>query len=105
MSVLVELTMFPTDKGESVSSYVSRIIDMIDRRGLDYRLTPMGTIMEFDDLTAAMKVVTDSYGLLEPDCNRVYGTIRLDIRKGKEQRLVRKIESVERQLGRKPKTG
>ena len=105
MSVLVELTMFPTDKGESVSGYVSRIIDLIDRRGIDYRLTPMGTIMEFDQLAEAMKVVTDSYGLLEPDCNRVYGTIKLDIRKGKGQRLAGKVESVERQLGRKPKTG
>jgi hypothetical protein len=44
MSVLAELTMFPTDRGESVSAYVSRIIAMIDDRGLDYRLTPMGTI-------------------------------------------------------------
>ena len=29
MSVLLEFAMFPTDKGESVSNYVSRIIKMI----------------------------------------------------------------------------
>ena len=41
MSVLMELAMFPTDKGDSVSAYVARIIAMFDRRDLDYRLTPM----------------------------------------------------------------
>ena len=90
MSVLLELTMFPTDRGESVSTYVGRIIEMIDRRGRDYRLTPMGTIMEFDELEEALKTVTDAYNLLEPDCNRVYATVKLDIRKGKGGRLTRK---------------
>jgi len=42
MSVLVEFSMFPTDKGESVSAYVSRIIKMIDESGVPYKLTPMG---------------------------------------------------------------
>ncbi|EEP60385.1 thiamine-binding protein, partial [Sulfurihydrogenibium yellowstonense] len=42
MSFLVEFSMFPTDKGESVSPYVSRIIKMIDESRIPYRLTPMG---------------------------------------------------------------
>ena len=103
MSVLLELTMFPTDKGESVSPYVTRIIGMIDERGVDYRLTPMGTIMEFPALGGALDVVREAYGLLEPDCNRVYATIKLDIRKGRAQGLTQKIESVEGRLGRKVK--
>ena len=104
MSVLVELTMFPTDKGESVSPYVSRIIAMIDEADLNYRLTPMGTIMEFARLDEALKVVSDAYALLEPDCGRVYAILKLDIRKGKEGRLTQKIESVEKKIGRKART-
>jgi uncharacterized protein (TIGR00106 family) len=104
MSVLLELTMFPTDKGESVSEYVSRIIEMIDERKLDYRLTPMGTVIEFPGLDDALEVVRSSYTLLEPDCNRVYATVKLDIRKGRAGRLSQKIESVEARLGRKPRT-
>ncbi len=30
MSVLMEFAMFPTDKGESISEYVSRILKIID---------------------------------------------------------------------------
>jgi uncharacterized protein (TIGR00106 family) len=105
MSVLLELTMFPTDKGESVSTYVSRIIEMIDGRGVDYRFTPMGTVMEFDELGDALKIIAESYDLLEPDCSRVYATAKLDIRKGRVGRLTGKVESVERRLGKKVKTG
>ena len=104
MSVLLELAMFPTDKGESVSSYVARVIAMIDGRSLDYRLTPMGTIVETADIDEALKVVADAYRELDPDCGRVYATVKLDIRKGKGGRISGKIESVEKKLGRKPKT-
>lgn len=105
MSVLLELTMFPTDKGESVSAYVARIIEMIDGRGIDYRLTPMATIMEFDSLEEALKLIADSYDLLAPDCNRVYVTVKLDIRKGRSGRLTQKVESIEKRLGKRAKTG
>ena len=104
MSVLLDLTMFPTDKGESVSAYVSRIIRFIDDRGIGYRLTPMGTIMEFDDVREALRVMADAYDLLDPDCSRVYAVAKLDIRKGKTGRLAGKIESVERRLGKKVRT-
>jgi uncharacterized protein (TIGR00106 family) len=96
--------MFPTDKGESVSAYVSRIVRMIDGRGVEYRLTAMGTIMEFDGLGEALKVIGEAYGLLEPDCSRVFATAKLDIRKGKAGRLQQKIESVEKHLGKGLKT-
>jgi uncharacterized protein (TIGR00106 family) len=104
MSVLLELTMFPTDKGESVSPYVSRVVALIDGRGVEYRLTPMGTIMEFNDLREALRLVGDAYDLLEPDCNRVYATAKIDIRKGKNGRLTQKIESIEKHLGKEVKT-
>lgn len=104
MSVLLDFAMFPTDKGESVSGYVSRIITMIDFRGIPYKLTPMGTIVEAETLDEALAVVRDAYGLLEGDCSRVYSTLKLDIRKGKAGRLVQKIESVEKKMGKKAKT-
>jgi uncharacterized protein (TIGR00106 family) len=104
MSVLLDLTMFPTGVGESVSPYVSRIIAMIDERKLDYRLTPMGTIIESATLGEALSIVKDAYDLLEPDCPRVYITAKLDIRKGEGGRLTKKIESVEQKIGRKVRT-
>ncbi len=100
MSVLVEFSMFPTDKGESVSAYVSRIIKMIDESGVPYKLTPMGTVFETETMEEALDIINKAYKQLEKDCNRVYSVIKFDIRKGKSNRLVQKIQSVEKKLGK-----
>ncbi len=100
MSVLVEFAMFPTDKGESVSQYVARIIKMIDESGVPYKLTPMGTVFEMETMDEALKIIGEAYKQLEPDCNRVYSVVKFDIRKGKSNRLVQKIKSVENKLGK-----
>ncbi|NPA57995.1 MAG: MTH1187 family thiamine-binding protein [Aquificae bacterium] len=100
MSVLVEFAMFPTDKGESVSPYVSRIIKMIDESGIPYKLTPMGTVFETESMEEALQIINNAYKQLEKDCNRVYSVVKFDIRKGKSNRLEQKIKSVESKLGR-----
>ncbi len=99
MSVLLEFAMFPTDKGGSVSEYVSQVIKMIDQSGVTYKLTPMGTIIETETLSDALKVVEDAYAILDPHSERVYSSIKLDIRKGKEHRLEGKITSIEQKIG------
>ncbi len=94
MSVLLEFAMFPTDKGESVSEYVSKIIKMIDESNLKYQLTSMGTIIECKSLEEALKVIQDSYKTIEPYSNRIYSTIKLDIRKNKTDVMNSKVKSV-----------
>lgn len=91
--------MFPTDKGESVSAYVSRIISMIRESGLNYQLTPMGTVVEAQELPEILDLVQKAYKVLEPDCQRVYSSLKLDIRKGPLGRLDGKVRSVEEKIG------
>jgi len=99
ISVLMEFSMFPVDKGESVGEYVSRIAAMIGNSGVTYQLTPMGTILETDDLGKALAIVDKAYQLLESDCNRVYATLKLDIRRGRQGRIESKVSSVEHRIG------
>lgn len=100
MSVLLEFSMFPTDKGESVSGYVSQVIAMIRDSGIPYRLTAMGTIVETGSLEQALGLVGQAYRILEQaGCNRVYSSLKLDIRKGKEGRLLGKVDSVRQKIG------
>jgi len=94
LSVLVEFAMFPTDKGESVSSYVSRIIKMFKESDINFQLTPMGTIFEVENIEEATNIINNAYKKLEADCNRIYTTIKMDIRKNKSNRMTQKIESV-----------
>lgn len=99
MSVLVEFAMFPTDKGESVSEYVSRVIKMFKESDINYQLTPMGTVFEVETMEEAMEVINNAYKQLEPDCNRVYTTIKMDIRKNKSNRIKQKINSIKSKIG------
>lgn len=94
MSVLVEFSMFPTDKGESVSVYVSKIIKFFEDNLITYQLTPMGTIIETETLNESLKLINQCYELLEPDCNRVYCSANFDIRKFQSNRMTKKINSV-----------
>ena len=50
--VLLEFSMSPFAKGESLSPYVARSLDIIDKSGLPYQLTPMGTSIDIDTFTA-----------------------------------------------------
>ena len=99
MSVLVEFAMFPTDKGESVSGYVSRIIKMFKESDINYQLTPMGTVFESNTMTEALDIINKAYECLELDCGRIYSTVKFDIRKNQDRRMKQKIESIKRKIG------
>ena len=100
MSVLLEMSMFPTDNSESKSKEVSEVIKVIRESGVNYQLTAMATIIETNTISEALSLVEKCYLKLEElGCNRVYSTLKFDIRKGYENRLKTKIESVERHIG------
>ncbi|MHB1285740.1 MAG: MTH1187 family thiamine-binding protein [Leptospirales bacterium] len=98
MSVLLEFSMSPLDKGESVGAYVARSLEIIEKSGVNYRLNPMGTVLE-GDWDTVFNVVRDCYQRMSQDCDRISVGIKVDARKGKENRLEGKIESLERRLG------
>lgn len=100
MSVLLEFSMFPTDKGESVSNEVSQVIKMISESGFNYKLTAMGTIIETDTMQQALSVVQKAHDILSENSERIYSSLKMDIRKNKSNRLEKKIESVEDNIGK-----
>jgi len=97
--VLLEFSMSPLGKGESVSKFVSRSLDIIDKSGVPYRLNPMGTVLEgeWDEVFAVMR---QCYERMKKDCNRISCSIKVDYRKGHSDRLVSKVASVEKTLKR-----
>ncbi len=99
MSVLLNFAMFPTDKGDSVSQYVSQIINHIKDSGITYKLNPMGTSIETDTMSQALKIVQECYDILEPVSKRVYCSINIDAQKGKTNRISSKIASIEAKIG------
>lgn len=101
--VLLEFAMAPHGAGDSLSAQVARIVDLIDRSGVAYSLTPMGTILE-GEWDEVFGVVGACFRELERDCSRIGVNLKVDYRKGTQSRLASKIQSVERRLGRKLST-
>jgi uncharacterized protein YqgV (UPF0045/DUF77 family) len=73
---------------------------MIRDSGFSYQLTAMGTIIETNTIEEALFLVQKAYSILEPDCDRIYSTVKFDIRKGRVNGLQQKIKSVESKIGK-----
>ncbi len=101
--VLLDFSMSPFGKGESLSPFIARSIDIIDKSGLSYQLTPMGTILE-GEWDEVMKVVSDCFATMQTDCDRISAQIKIDYRAGPSGRMKAKIEAIEDKLGRKLST-
>ncbi|MEJ2727926.1 MAG: MTH1187 family thiamine-binding protein [Deltaproteobacteria bacterium] len=97
MSVIVEFSIFPMDKGESLSPYVARALKLIQDSGLPYELNPMGTCVE-GEWKDVMSLVDRCFQELQKDCNRINLSLKADYRKGPGGRLKTKIESVRAKL-------
>jgi uncharacterized protein (TIGR00106 family) len=92
--------MFPTDKGESASPYVQKVVEKIRSMGFSSQLTAMGTIVETETLNQALSVIEAAYSVLENDCQRVYVSATFDIRKRGTNRLIGKVKSVEEKISK-----
>ena len=99
MSVLLEFSMSPLDKGASVGAYVARSLDIIDQSGIPYRLNSMGTVIE-GEWEECMHVVKACYERMSQDCERISCAIKIDARRDTTGRLESKIERIEKTLGR-----
>ena len=100
---IAEFSISPAGKGASVSTYVARCVDLVDRSGLPYRLNPMGTVVEgpFDDVLA---LISRCHKAVAADCERVSTIIKIDDRKGASNQIEGKVRKVETLLGRKLRT-
>ncbi len=101
--VLLEFAMAPRGHEQSLSADVARIVDIIDRSGLPYQLTAMGTLLE-GEWDEVMGVVSACFAALKTDCPRISVHLKADYRAGRSGRLQSKVEAVEQRLGRKLRT-
>jgi uncharacterized protein (TIGR00106 family) len=100
VSFLTLVSMTPLGEGESVSKYVAKVVDIIDRSGLPHVVTPMGTIIEGDDWDNVMAVLKKGFEAVKQECPRISIVMKIDYREGKTGRIKAKIDSLEEKLGR-----
>ena len=99
MAVLAQLKVVPLGVGTSLSKYVAKVIEVLERRGIKYVLGPMGTAVEFSDLKELTDVIDEVIKVLRNlGVQRVGIDISLDIRFDKELSLEGKVASVKEKL-------
>ncbi len=97
--MLASVSIFPIGKGVSIGPYVAEAVDIVDKSGLDYRLTAMGTVIE-GDWDAVLAVVKKMRDRMLKRSERVYLTISIDDRADKRRRIESKVKSVESLLSK-----
>lgn len=95
--ILLEFSLAPLGKQESVSEYVAQSLAIVQESGLDYRLHAMGTILE-GEWDEVMGVVKKCFDALVPHASRITCTMKLDYRAGATGRLDAKVQSVQDKL-------
>lgn len=84
-------------EGTEIGEYVTKAVEIIEKSGLNYQLTAMGTQIETDDLKKLYEVCGEvQEAIFEMGCGRVYSVLKIDDRRDKENRtLEAKIKTVE----------
>lgn len=97
--MLAIFSTFPVDKGDSMAKDVAGVIDLIDKSGLDYQTTAMGTLVE-GDWDEVMDLIKRCHHKLRENSKRVNTKISIDDREGATGRLKGKVADVEKFMGR-----
>ncbi len=100
--MVVNFSIVPIGEGNSLSSQVAEVLKIVDESGINYKLHSMGTILE-GDWYEILKLRKKCHERTLEDSDSVLTTITIDDRKGKSGRIVGKVQSVERKLGRELK--
>ena len=92
--VIIEFVIVPL--GEiSLSRYVAEVIKLLERKGVKYQLTPMGTIIETPTVSEGLKIIEEAHELMfQLGAKRVSTTIRIDDRRDKKVKMEDKVRSV-----------
>lgn len=97
---IVDLSIVPLGAGAGVSSFVAGAIKVLEKTGLKYELTAMGTIIsgDLDHILGVIRKMHES--CFEAGAVRVLTQIRIDDRRDIQSSTERKIRSVREKLDR-----
>jgi len=101
--MLAEFSVTPIGAGVSVGKHVAECLRIIERSGLDYKINPMGTVVE-GDFDEVMSLIAKCHKAVRKRCQRVSTIIKIDDRRGVRDAIHSKVASVEREVGHRLKT-
>jgi len=96
--LIVEISFVPIGTGTSLSRYVAKVIKNLEKSGIKYQLTPMGTIVE-GEWEEISDLIDHSHKLIfEMGIERIITNIKIDYRLDKSSSMEDKINSVKKKM-------
>jgi len=96
-TIIAEFSIIPVGQtGSSVSRYVAAAINVLKNvKGLDFEVTPMGTILAAKDLDTIFEAVRQAHeAIIATGIKRVSSTLRIDDRRDKARTMDNKVKAV-----------
>ena len=98
---MVELSIIPMGEGTSVSKILARAVKELEKRNVEYEVTPMCTVFEAGSVEEALDIVKAAHeAVLKQGVRRAITTVKLDDRRDVERDMRSKVESLRRELER-----
>lgn len=97
--MIIQFTMSPVGAGESLHEHVAVVLRLVDESGLPYQFTAMSTLVE-GEWDEVMGLVRRCHEALRAHHARVVTTVTIDDRQGVRGALTRKVEAVEKTVGK-----
>ncbi len=100
-SVIAEFSIIPIGQaGSSVSRYVAAAINALKNvKGLDFEVTPMGTILAAKNLDTIFEAVRQAHeAIIATGVKRVESTLRIDDRRDKPRTMDDKVKAVKKYM-------
>jgi len=98
--MLASFSIAPVGVGEELKEHIAKVLDLVDKSGLPYRLGAMQTTVEGEP-AEVMDLIMRCHTLMLDHAPRVLTHIAIDDRKGATGRLQGKVADVESVLGRR----
>ncbi|MFZ3059769.1 MAG: MTH1187 family thiamine-binding protein [Candidatus Methanoperedens sp.] len=98
--ITAELEIVALGTGDTgMSKYIAEAVKAIDKLGIKYQLTPMGTVLEVTTIDDAFRAVKAAHeALVKNGVKRVVTHLTIDDRRDNPKGMAEKIDAVKRKL-------
>ncbi|MFQ5770996.1 MAG: MTH1187 family thiamine-binding protein [bacterium] len=96
--MMVQVSIMPVSNQMKLSEPIAKAVKLIHESGLEYKLTPMGTLIK-GDWNEVMNLVKKCHEAVREDYDRVMTQIKIDDSKLSDYSFDDKIKSVEEKAG------
>lgn len=102
MTVIALLSVAPVTEG-SMAGEVAKAVEALEEFDVTYETNPMGTVLEAEDAGTIFEAAAAAHAAVDGD--RVSTFLKMDDKRTSDQTAREKVEAVERELGREPRSG